>query len=507
MPKTFEIHPAIGIARVGNSAEFFIGPEPDGAPPAKYRDDIGKFKRQAVRFRVFECERDASGKLVSASEIKLDRAQTKWTVHLVNRKGAAPRFVGTGNRNNAAGDDAADANLIIDPGERSLTGPNQAAVLFDTGKFMNVVVPLGGIRTDDDGGLIVLGGFGASDSVPTQPDPTRPLQGFADSDFWHDDTSDGPVKATITLTANNQVVEAKAAWVIVAPPDFAPEVFNLITLYDVAYQVAVDRGFLTGPGLPSFMGDIHPILSRAVNYQWVNKFNRVGHSGARPGNFEKDLAVLADPATSGPHARVILNRLRNPNLPPASPVPASAMPRLHDETNSEQVLPLTRTQYAMLEKWAAGTYVNDLGHSLPAELIPDALDRVALQACSGGAFFPGIEAGRIMKQADIYSEAFRLNANVLKAGQITQGNALPWQADFSACAWEPQSFIGWWPAQRPDHVLREASPTIPKDWARGLGSDLDMVKHWHRLGVVVKRTNPTGEVFVETERDPTFLPR
>jgi hypothetical protein len=182
------------------------------------------------------------------------------------------------------------------------------------------------------------------------------------------------------------------------------------------------------------------------------------------------------------------------------------MPRLHDETNSDQVLPLTKTQYATLQQWAAGNYVNDLGQSPPPELLPDALDRIALESCAGGAFFPGIEAGRIMKQKEIYSEAFRLNVNKLKPGQITQGNALPWQADFYECRWEGQSFIGWWPAQRPDHVRPEADQTKTKDWIRGIGSDVAMARDWHHLGVVVRKAGPP-EVFVETERDPAFLPK
>ena len=59
----YEIHPAIGIARVGSSRldsdeGFFIGPEPGGSPPAHYRDSAGDLKRQAARFRVFACRRD-----------------------------------------------------------------------------------------------------------------------------------------------------------------------------------------------------------------------------------------------------------------------------------------------------------------------------------------------------------------------------------------------------------------------------------------------------------------
>src|SRR5262245_5121506 len=59
-----KIHPAIGIARVGNSPdEFFIGPEIPGGfdpPSGGYKDagDLNKgipprIKRQAARFRIF----------------------------------------------------------------------------------------------------------------------------------------------------------------------------------------------------------------------------------------------------------------------------------------------------------------------------------------------------------------------------------------------------------------------------------------------------------------------
>jgi hypothetical protein len=184
------------------------------------------------------------------------------------------------------------------------------------------------------------------------------------------------------------------------------------------------------------------------------------------------------------------------------------MPRLHDETNSRKVLPLTRIQYEFLLRWADGDFINDLNETQPPEPLPDALDRLALESCSGGAFFPGIEAGRIMKEANRYVEPFRLNADpaVLKPGQITEGNALPWQADFYACQWEQHGTIGigWWPAQRPDHVLPESAPTLPQDWDRGISGDLGdngMVKSWHKLGIVARRTTPDGKtIFVETER-------
>jgi hypothetical protein len=189
--------------------------------------------------------------------------------------------------------------------------------------------------------------------------PSRPIQGFADSDGWLDDTSDGPVRASVKLLTDppDKIHDAKTAWVIVTPPDFAPEIRNLISLYDVAYQVAVDHRNKWRPspndpafGKVSFVRHVQPILERAVTYQWVNKFNRRGHSGTRPGNFEARWDELAGPSSAPDNAPAILARLRDPNQPPPTgTTPRSAMPRLHDETNSSAVLPLTRTQWAVLE--------------------------------------------------------------------------------------------------------------------------------------------------------------
>ena len=73
----FRIHPSIGIARVGNSEEYYLGPEtmagmdgladtdPMGGLPIKkgqetqtitsddLRDVDGKLKRQAARFKIY----------------------------------------------------------------------------------------------------------------------------------------------------------------------------------------------------------------------------------------------------------------------------------------------------------------------------------------------------------------------------------------------------------------------------------------------------------------------
>jgi hypothetical protein len=464
---------------------------------------------------VFQCDRTDDGALRSATEVDATSGATVvWTVHLANRKGAAPNFAkpGGGRRNGATGDDAADADLIIDPGPRQCAGVSAPPVSFETGAFMNTPVVLGDIRTDAQGRLVVCGGNGISDSVPAQPNPGRPIQGFADSDGWYDDVADGPVAAVVTLSDGREV-RPETAWVIVGPPDFAPEIRNLVTLYDVAFDVAVSQGALARPAKPSFTHHIQPILERAVGYQWVNRFAVGGHSGNRPGNFAFDWPRLADPANPPAEAAVVLERLRdatqNPVPDPAEPNARLWMPRLHDENNDEHVLPVTASQYTFLKQWADGDFIGDLNAPPPVELLPDALDRMALQGCSGGAFFPGIEAGSIMKDPVTYRAPFRLNANRFKPGEITAGNALPWQADFHACAWEASSFIGWWPAQRPDHVRPEANPSVFMDWDRGItgvmdNGDRDMIDGWSRLGIVRRRITSAGELLVETERDPTL---
>ena len=71
-----------------------------------------------------------------------------------------PAPAASGWRNSSV---AARNQLVNDPGSKTLNGPNQAAG-FNTGMVMGVTVPLGEMRTQADGALIVLGGSGNSGS-------------------------------------------------------------------------------------------------------------------------------------------------------------------------------------------------------------------------------------------------------------------------------------------------------------------------------------------------------
>src|SRR5262249_44361635 len=133
---TIKIFPCIGIARLGNSPDYFVGPELPGdrsPPPGGYKDARCGIKRQAARFRLYGYENG-----VLKQEITLADADIKWTVELANTKGSWHEFGGVDHpnlarRNNT--DNVPPGPFNITPGARTLDGPNQKAA-FNTGTFM-----------------------------------------------------------------------------------------------------------------------------------------------------------------------------------------------------------------------------------------------------------------------------------------------------------------------------------------------------------------------------------
>jgi hypothetical protein len=504
------IHPAIGIARLGNSpGKFFVGPEVPGVarqPQGGYRDAEGRIKRQAARFRLFAYDKD--GNLIR--EITSADAIITWTVHLANKKAEWIKFQGPKSKTNQhlrRNKGVTDRNsLIIDPGPRSLNRPNQAAN-FDTGLFLGTKIPLGEVRTDKQGRLLVLGGFGRSSSPTHVPLDENE---FANNDGWHDDVSDGPVMATVEFKDGGGVVAARGAWVICAAPKFAPAISNIITLYDVLLQVAVDRLKVKLPRKPSFAKDIYPLLQRAISMRWVSGMvaqpmhhadvkspEHEMHHGDIEGPAHATLAGVIPPPGSPSARAAIFEKLRDPALAPTKSSGESDMPMIHSDYYPAEVnQPLTRIQYEVMKKWKKGNFISDwsVPPAASLEVTPDGMDRAALESCVGGAFYPGIEASWLLRDTYTYSEPFRLDGTHLKPGDVTKQMAVPWQADFADCAQEGE--LAWWPAQRPDDVFpASGGPQVP--WTRGLvNSKSDMVRKWHRLGFIVKK----GNRYVETGR-------
>ena len=231
------IYPAIGISRVGNSLhEYYIGPEvpwPDSKPASFYKDATGALKREAAGFRIYGL--NAAGEVVK--ELTAADAQITWTVHVANKKAAWYEFdqaldIETTKpaalRNANFQGDARD-RLVIDPGALSISGTNQGGdgYRFDSGRFLGETVYLGELKTDDKGRLLFLGGHGVSNS----PFADNPPSTFANNDGWHDDTSDGPVTAKVIL--GSQELEVDPAWVVTAPPNYAPSQIGVMTMWDV----------------------------------------------------------------------------------------------------------------------------------------------------------------------------------------------------------------------------------------------------------------------------------
>ena len=120
------------------------------------------------------------------------------------------------------------------------------------------------------------------------------------------------------------------------------------------------------------------------------------------------------------HGKCVPHLLAGCAIPIRGPQPDVAplelLPRLADiewmRSNAGNVLPLTLTQYKIMQAWARGDFFNDLGEPADErELLADALTRVALEACVGAALYPGIEVnGYIMNFPERFleGEPFRI---------------------------------------------------------------------------------------------------
>jgi hypothetical protein len=300
--RQYRIHPAIGIARVGDAVRsdaskdfYFVGPEipefaanvdPQSGAQGEFKTPDGKVKPQAARFRIFEYEKGNDGKFRPVGEVTTSNAQRPasitWTVHLANRKanfcgfhgqaGAEdnPLFASYGTAQNPRLKVRNDKlktsaerkkSLELDPGSQRINGGDTVTVAHfaidrdlkqnkPSGETKLKIRTLGELRSDADGHLIVIGGMGQSDFDPGLGRET--IGHFANNDGWFDDMSDGPVEAELTIDGAKQ--EVAGAWVVVGPPDFVPPIHSYRTMYDSLVDVIVrdmdipaDDGLFAGP--------------------------------------------------------------------------------------------------------------------------------------------------------------------------------------------------------------------------------------------------------------------
>ncbi|QNQ08963.1 LodA/GoxA family CTQ-dependent oxidase [Sphingomonas alpina] len=289
-PPVYRIHPAIGIARLGDSPDgFCITPEgPAQLPidcdamgnPAKgnkpvktFKDSKGRIKRQAARFQIYVYDEEHP----DGRPLKLNEAiegggnqgtlvDIQWRVQLANKKAAWYTFDGLRGevgypsdaplRNPTITDPQERQKLIIDPGPQTVdhktrrkasfsrTGnPAYAANFPPTGMQPRDIDTLGDLITDDDGRLLVLAGHGNSGSFASGFGHPR-IDTYANSDSWFDDISDGPVMARLVMQAENvgqlRYIDVEyPAWVLAGYPRYAPEVLDMITLEDVVEDMSI----------------------------------------------------------------------------------------------------------------------------------------------------------------------------------------------------------------------------------------------------------------------------
>lgn len=529
-----KIHPGIGISRVGDSQNsYYIGPEVTNPHPTTFgstRDKGGAIKRQAARFRVFGY--DKFGNVVAEIQ-QSENSQIEWSVQVANKKAAWYEF-------NAALDIPATVSLSVPLRNPDVSGSNRQALIIDSGKvsiaginmndssyalagnFQGTPVSLGELRTDEVGRLLVLPGFGISSSPSGKPvyNPAYP-NSFNNANGWYDDISDGPVHAKVNLDGIDY--DADPAWVVTAPPNYAPDLTGWRTLNDLLRDVYMNAGMLDLPKVISFHHHILPILSRLNELQWVNKgFLSMFGSGAPMdlANAELIEKLSLAPESSlypdpyGELRRTIYNSFRGTN---SLTVEKSAWPWIYGDafgyTNPDPGVPPSASTYLklpafydyVLEKWVAGDFVNDYQkiqkhltlEELPLQEQPEMLDQAAMYFCLADAFHPGCELTWPVRHASMYRAPYRirerndgtldpdygptLDCNSVLAmngplfaqgpGDLTRWMAIPWQGDTAYCRsgydMEYDPYLPtFWPARVPNQILTEADYDILCDVSR-----------------------------------------
>ncbi len=626
--KSIRIHPGIGLARLGNSDEFYIGPEapgivvdpggsggpgPDGGT---YRDLGARLKRQAQRYRVYAY--DANDQVIA--ELTSDSGLIKslcWRVHVRNMKAANYAFQGAyrfdpdalRNPSIQPGKKPIERNqLIIDPGVHRLASGQAGPVVMKGDVFTGIEkgnlpgglrfegytpkdpsqevevtytaakdIELGQLRLDAQHRLLFVPGPGKGDCVTTpkvvlsnpsatvEP-PNGPENGqnpltnqfaYFNVPGWWDDTCCGEIDVTVTLNdgtvlSTRENVKAETdegtrnpkagAWIITAPPKYAPHMVHVVSILDRVYETFPEAYPHAGKRT-NFYRDIYPIFSNSTYYAWVSveaagvrpEARNRGHGPAQSGNLLSPgyLAVLSDPSENMKPVRQTIYRLMrhapgqrgrlvDSLMPPPPRRPTSweneefkraevdtQMPKLWGTGGKplqnrqlginlpDQFLSLTDWQLNHLKNWAEGDFeVGVLQQPLPLAKLslndqPHALDSSALEPTIGGGFHPGIEFPYLIIYREFFAEAFRVAKDV-EPGSLSAFMSSPWQGDLWSCS------EAWWPTHRPDIVFEYDANTKTrtyKEWFRGYdagGEPLSstdgyeqMAYAWPKLGMVL----------------------
>ncbi|WP_241759578.1 LodA/GoxA family CTQ-dependent oxidase [Pyxidicoccus parkwayensis] len=398
--------------------------------------------------------------------------QVTWKAHLANRKAAFFKFDGqdgangqwkgpetepgvndTANRLRNSHVAAANREwqLVIDPGEKSISGRNTPPVPFTNTKSHIPIKSLGELRTDENGHLLVLGGAGEAQTTK----PGTLINNYVNNDHWFDDMADGPVSAEVTCVVDGktQVVKLEGdtgAWVLVGPPDFAPSVGITVRLLDTLWDVAVrfpqevklsSSDGLFSQGLfarlaaqradwdaqeskfksykPSFLHEVYPLLERALQQRQVHNPEASKSFHGSLAGVEQDLGSVSS-SRGRRMRRTIFGYMRNPNNNTGNEpllMPKGLGDRYSDlekQPGPDYFMTLTRVQYAVLERWAAGEFVEDwdaaAAQAIPQAITAEGPDRAAMESSVGGPFFLQMQQkwsslGFVLQEGELFFES------------------------------------------------------------------------------------------------------
>jgi hypothetical protein len=277
----FRIHPSVGMARMGESADwYFLGPEipryiqeqypnlrqkpeairhPAGSAAAaapvanRYRDQADKILPQAARFRVFAYFfTPGIAEPYRVIELKAQHADIEWTVTLANHKGV-----------DGAGDIFPNTPAAVtlktkssDPHAnfQSGTDPNLGWAVLEK--------DTSGIPTNR---LHLIGNEGAAAAAAGGlPFQRQDGTAFLYQNNWQDTAADGPVEAIVELKPAfttafpgyaylvpgvadaqslppDKKVTALKAWAVVNMPDYVPDMGHFVSVWDLALNQSWKR--------------------------------------------------------------------------------------------------------------------------------------------------------------------------------------------------------------------------------------------------------------------------
>lgn len=546
------------------------------------RDANGALKRQGARFRIFAYDLDGADSYPNGGGVEIVPGPLSdgrvlqeiiWTVHLANKKAAAfcvvpykgvdafadgkvpqlrnPETYGT---TGTVDDTVRLQQLMIDPGPRAIAASSTQPVVFnattpasygDGDKIIQLLDypqafpattndelyepsgpldSLGELQTDKKGRLVVLPGKGRTAAQIDEYGVPIPLTGDLNNVGWFDDQSDGPVSATLVFD-DGTTEEAFGAWVVCCDPAFAPQIRNVVSIWDDVYDTFV-RELNLQPDLydgefdrefkPAFDSMILPVFRASTLQRWTANVPEIAvkaHDAVDriTANDDPDKTIMAG-----------LNFIRNPNIPGETNVGVPLMP-LSVGDAGKAFLTVTKTQYFFLEQWSRKKFTA----TGPALGPGEQLDFASLSNCLGGRYVPGIEMSYPVRQPDLYitdwresgSGPFRVKqqkldyekarrqepflnggwiplhdkTDGLQPGDLSKFMAVPWQTDYNSCSIHqtaintddvntstgtPTMLYWSWPSQRPDavyiadDVINGVLP--PQQWSiRGAGTYSD----------------------------------